>query len=204
MELNKAIDLFSIEDIMAEDEQSLRKRYRKLMIKYHPDNYGSDEKAKDIQIAYDILKDTLKQLKQYELMNKKDELHTTTIVIPLSKLINIYEGKTIQVGKGESALSIDNGAMRKCNTLLILEATITHNGLTKEFNSVTKWKIEDTYDIYCDIYVTDLSKQEEVTIKIENVERNIKISSQSVKLKVVLPFNIIVNVIITKKINVET
>ena len=48
------------------DEGAIKKAYRKLQMKYHPDKGGDPEKAKEINEAYDCLGDTMKR-KQYDM-----------------------------------------------------------------------------------------------------------------------------------------
>lgn len=59
MNLQKACCVFDIQNIAEEDKKSIKRRYKALMIKYHPDNCGSDAKAKEIGEAYKIIVDSL-------------------------------------------------------------------------------------------------------------------------------------------------
>ena len=51
------------------DEGTIKKAYRKLQMKYHPDKGGDPEKAKEINEAYDCLGDNMKR-RQYDMQRK--------------------------------------------------------------------------------------------------------------------------------------
>lgn len=100
MNLEKSLELFSICDLTAETLDTLKKRYKKLMIKFHPDNCdGDDAKAKNISVAYEVLKDAIDSIRKYNAVNTTREEYT--IIIPLSKLIEIYNGGTVTIGSGD-------------------------------------------------------------------------------------------------------
>lgn len=210
MNLEESLKAFNITDINVETEASIKKRYKKLMIKYHPDNYnGDDTKAKEISLALSVLRDALLKLKQYKLINSKQEQFN--IVIPLSKLISIYSGESISIKIADNINGVDeiheetlsNKDIQKHNTLIILDATITHNGFVQDFSNIQHWTISDNYEINCDLYVDKLTNNEVVLLKIEDYEKEFEFSSQAASILVKLPFNISVNIKITKRLRAE-
>lgn len=195
MNLDKALELFKIEDITQETSATLKGKYRKLMIKYHPDNCnGDDNKAKDISIAYEILKDAAEKIHKYQLMDAKEEKYT--LVIPLSKLIDAYSGKTVKIGQNE----FNRHDIQKHNTLILSEVTIEHNGVVNRFSNVQHWSISDNYEINCDIIVEKLNNKEAVRIKLEDFDKEFMLSGQAVSIKIPLKFNISVDIRINKKL----
>jgi hypothetical protein len=202
MNLEKALELFSVEDISVETSDTIKKKYKKLMIKYHPDNCnGDDRKAKEVSLALDIIKEALDNIKKYNIVNTKQEKYT--IIIPISKLINLYDGGTITVGTGENKRVFNSKDIQKYDAIIISDVSIIHNGLSKDFQSIQHWSISDNYIVNCEIFVEDITATEVVNIKVEDFSREIKFTSQSVSMRVPLKHNITVDVKITKKIRQE-
>lgn len=202
MNLEKALDTFKINDISSETEETLKRKYKRLMIKYHPDNYkGDDTKAKEISLALEILKDALKKLQEYKLINNKQEIYN--IVIPLNKLIHLYSGENITITYNNEHKVLSNNDIQKHNTLIILDTTITHNGIVTDFSNIQHWSISDNYMINCELYVENINNSETILIRLENYENEFTFSSQAISVRVQLPFNISVDVKITKKLRVD-
>ena len=67
MWLNEALDIFNISDITQETEESLKKKYKKLMLKYHPDSKDGDEsKAKNISVAMKLIKEAISKMSKFK------------------------------------------------------------------------------------------------------------------------------------------
>ena len=199
MNLEKSLELFKIDDLTVETIDTLKKKYKKLMIKYHPDNCGGkDDKAKDIGVAFEVLKDAIENIRKYTAVNTVREEYT--IIIPLSKLIQVYQGGTVTVGSGDNAKVFDRKDIQKYNTLIISEVSLTYNGQVIRFSNMQHWSISDKYVINCELMVENLTNKETVLIKLEDFEREISFTSQAVSMVIPLSFNISVEIKIDKKL----
>lgn len=198
MRIDKALDIFDIEDLSKESESSIRKKYKKLMIKYHPDNFGSDSKAKEVSVAYEIVRDAFKKtsLLNKSLQHNNDSKSNVTIIIPLQSLCDIYSGKTVHAGKYE--VNIKN--IRLYNVYISIDVSIVHKGITENINTIVPWDISDEYTINHVIYVDKLINNESIKIVIESITKDIEFSTASLKMRIKLEHNVGVNIIIQKKI----
>ena len=198
MNLSEAMEVIGIEDITNETEESIKKKYKKLMIKYHPDNRGGDDtKAKELSLAIEVLRDAIKNIARFKALNRVST--QLTIVIPMNKLINIYSGGKLTMKAGNEQYEIGRKEIQKYSTFIISDASITHNGITYDFSNIQPWTINDKYEINCDIYVDDITKEEVVNIRVEDYNKQIRFKSQSVVIGVTLKYNINVALRITKK-----
>lgn len=207
MEKEKAIRMFNISNILEESDKTLKKRYKKLMLKYHPDNCnGDDSKAKELNLAYDILKGIVKdsRLLEWESRQKLEkENMKKVLIIKISDLINIYSGKPITI----DGIEINSKNVRKYNIMIDYNVILTHNQSSVEFKASKPWNNEDSYKVYCYINVDEqrLDEKEEVKIEIPlcDIEKTINFSSQSINFGISLPYNIRIQVVIEKKIRAK-
>ena len=205
MTLEQALQIFNLTDISSEDVATLRKKYKRLMIKYQPDSLtGNEDKAKDVIEAFSLLKEIITQMKQIEEIEKRANKVNYNVIIPLSKLIDIYNGEELQMKNSDETFILNKGSIRKHNILIVLEATLEHGGITQNLRCIRPMNLSDEYIINCDITVTELDKPEKIKISLCSIDKNIEIESQSVKYRITLDFNIVVNIVITKKMLQDT
>jgi len=125
------------------DEKSIRKAYRKLAAKHHPDKGGDEEKFKEISAAYEILSDSEKREKydKYGLEGVAEEGNpghgtndlfnlffgggrrsgsqkrkSTSVNHPLKvSLEDLYNGKTVKLAVNRKVIVGDTSSCAKCN-----------------------------------------------------------------------------------------
>lgn len=196
MNIEEALELFEIEDIVKETTDTLKIKFRKLSKKYHPDNLrtGDARKFKEAVSAHKMLLETLDKLKKIEAENR--ERAVDTIIIPFDKLFELYKGNVLKIRN----VTIDKSKLKNSNTILLIDGVIIHNGIEYKLNNVDRYNINDRYTLNCDIIVDELDKEEELEIKLYNKTSRVKMKCASLKLALTFEFNVLVNVNITKKL----
>lgn len=199
MSIKESLEILNITDISEETEFTLKKKYKELMKKYHPDVCGDDTQAKKIGIAYENIKGILNNLKVFKKLEQDNQ--AINVVIPISKLLDIYSGDSITVhDRDKQEYSINNKNIRKYNALLIIDLSVQNNGITYTENFIKPWNLADTYEVSINIPVEKLTNKEEFRINLVNKECNVAFASQSAKIKITLAYNVTINVVINKKI----
>ena len=183
----KVLGLYSITDMSQEE---LKKKYKMLMIKYHPDNTGGDDnKAKEISIAFKIINDTLTKMNYVEEKNK-------SICISLDNLISIYNGKTIRNSKNNE-ISLSN--IYNFNTLIDIKISVKYNNKIIIYSETVKIRKDREFNIACNLQVSKLG-QAYVKVKVYNMEKEITINYDSMAVKFNLGNDLKINVKIDKKL----
>lgn len=204
MNIKESLDIFGLSNISEESEENLKKIYKKLMIKYHPDNYdGNDSKAKDISMAYKVIKDTLKKIDTFEKLNGTHKVVQSTVVISLDNLIQLYKNKEIIFkNKLDSSKKrvFTTANLQNNGALLIIDWSVSVNGVPNTFSNICHWNSNDNYQVSCDVIVENLSDECNMKIKILDRDKEYNIKSQSVKLKISFDYNINVEILISKKL----
>lgn len=134
MNLSKACEIFynkSIDDI---ESDGVDRIYKKLMIKYHPDNFGDDTMAKEINIARSVLTREISNRRVLKETSNKDK---EFIIVGIDELINIY-------------LSRDTVRIRRLqtnNTYVFIELDIVEMGSVVTKNAYVKFNQSARYEM---------------------------------------------------------
>jgi len=197
--LDEALELFEITDISQVTKAELNSKFKQLAKKYHPDVVKDDNQTFiKISNAKDLLHNTIEKLNLYKMISPKQAL--LTIVLPLNKLIALYNGDIITIGKGENAIDIDRIKMKRNNSLILSTVAIEHNGLIENFDNIQPWNLNDNYSIDCVIKVEKIVSCEKIKICLLEKEKYIEMTSQSLAINFKLQYNINISINITKKI----
>lgn len=188
MSIVEALEWFGLNDISAVDIKELKKKYKKLMIKYHPDNCnGDEEKAKDIVEAFNVINDALKEINNYNKLMSASKVTYITTIIPVETLIEIYKGKEIELktaGDSDDVHIINKSNLLKHNIHVLFTFTVTNNNITYHYTKIAKLEMMREYRFDCKFKVYDM---EETTIRLDflgkTVERLIKYNSTEISME---------------------
>lgn len=207
MNLIESLELFGIDNIISEDRDSIKKKYRNLIKKYHPDNIKNSTikkyDASDINDAYQILSDVLQKAEMLRALESTGRAELV-ISMPLSKLIDIYDKKYPIIKNEGKDIEVTIGTLNKEKVMFVIEAIVNYRGVNYEFTNIQKRNIEDSYSIDCNIPVNSLEEIEDAYIKILGEDKKINLTHQSTSIILTFKYNIKIKVKINKKIIKES
>lgn len=197
--IDSAMEIFGIDNISNVDTTELKKKYKNLMRQYHPDVYkGGDDKAKEVSLAYNMILSISEKLSQ--LASLGSNKGTSMIFITLSELIKLYNGETLSIKVKDKMEEFTKSDIRQHNTYIISDVMIYHNGLHLTFTNTEPWNLKDEYNVHCDLYVNNLTSDDEVRIGILDSMKDIHFDTESIKVVIREKFNIKVAVTLNKKL----
>lgn len=202
MNINEALELFGM-DLMEVSKDTLKKRYRELMKKNHPDLDGSTEIAQNINEAHSLLQDSLNRIAVTQANANARSNDKRIFVITIDQLINIYSGKQLKTS-GKEPVIIGIRDLKKLNILLNACVSIQYvnTGKTLNFESLTPYDIKDVYRVECGIPIKDISTPE--PIKLKCLDKNIEINLDNDKtIRLRFDNNVIVEVAIKRRVVTE-
>lgn len=144
MELQYALDIFSIQNINKAPKDDVKKKYRALMKKNHPDIGGDENKAKEIAEAYKLIANILAKIDESKKSNT-----TSLSLINFNELVNIYSGK--EVNSFTDSTTINNSNLRLKRVMLNTEVSIEINGFEYIYKSIIPRNDSDVYNMVCGI-----------------------------------------------------
>lgn len=203
MELNKALGIFGLTSINASSGTELKKLYRQLTKKYHPDLHpGEDTNSKmcEINEAHSIIEKAISELSIIE----NGKINSRKCIITINNLQNIYSGHKIDFEDNGEKVSLTNGNIRLHDVYIAFNVKITNNNSSKEWLKILRHNKDDVYNIYCTLDVQSHNDIEHITVELLNKKLNIDMEQQSLVLKLRFEYNIVVNIRIDKKIYVNS
>lgn len=179
----EALRIFGINSINNINETEIKRIYRDLMKKNHPDIGGSIEIAAKINEAYNIINEMLKNISK---STKKESC--PTLIMKLSDLIRIYNGINVTYGnKSGDKIIINKSNINSYNIHINITGKIIANGDVIEIDQYQAKNIENIYNI--NVKYKAKKYNENVKIQINILDRQTEMETQHASSKIVMDFN---------------
>lgn len=180
MSVKWMLDLFKINNTNDLNMVNVRYRFRELMKLHHPDKGGSNELAKFINVAYDFIKELVKdEERRGELKNNKcRDIYT----IEIDELCKIYNNESVEVRQ----VKLNRQNMSQYKVVVSSKVTIEYKGSEYQYNNQSVINLKDKYNINCKIVDNNMTSNEDIIIKAYGKE--IKTNIEENKLNIVMRF----------------
>jgi DnaJ-class molecular chaperone len=199
MDLAPSLELLGIKDISSVTQVSLKKLYRSLMVKHHPDNSGGNEEiSRNISTAYVIIKDAVSKLELFDKVSNEDKRYS--IILTADKLEDIYNGGGVDIIIGDTVKEIHKADINRNDVVVVFDLNIGVNGKTTSINKASKLSVNGVYEISCEIEVCSLTAWENVKLTFGEKERFVDVKSQSIKFMWTISENIKLEITLNKVI----
>lgn len=169
MELHEALEIFGFKDGEDIDSTELKKRYRKLAFKYHPDHGGDTDKFKDINEANSMLLNRLKIFEQIKRFKESQKVHAA--IISLKDYISLYNGNTFKLSDG---YILKKGNVKSNRIFIEIPYSIDISGYVIKSSTIVLYRIDDKYEIYVDIPDVDITQERDVKIQMLDKQMQFK------------------------------
>lgn len=169
MELHEALEIFGFKDGEDIDSTELKKRYRKLALKNHPDHGGDADKFKDINEANSMLLNRLKIFEQIKRFKESQKVHAA--IISLKDYISLYNGNTFKLSDG---YILKKGNVKSNRIFIEIPYSIDISGYVIKSSTIVLYRIDDKYEIYVDIPDVDITQERDVKIQMLDKQMQFK------------------------------
>lgn len=171
MELHEALEIFGFKDGEDIDSTELKKRYRKLAFRYHPDHGGDADKFKDINEANSMLLNRLKIFEQIKRFKESQKVHAA--IISLKDYISLYNGNTFKLSDG---YILKKGNVKSNRIFIEIPYSIDISGYVIKSSTIVLYRIDDKYEIYVDIPDVDITQERDVKIQMLDKQMQFKMT----------------------------
>lgn len=175
MELHEALEIFGFKDGEDIDSTELKKRYRKLALKNHPDHGGDTDKFKDINEANSMLLNRLKIFEQIKRFKESQKVHAA--IISLKDYISLYNGNTFKLSDG---YILKKGNVKSNRIFIEIPYCIDISGYVIKSSTIVLYRIDDKYEVYVDIPDVDVTQERDVKIQMLDKQRQFKMTGYTV------------------------
>lgn len=174
MEVFEALETLGFNKYESIDDTILKKRYRQLSKKNHPDLGGNPENFKKISEAKEVLVRYLKDVRLIESITAERKEHKA--IISLQDLMDLYHGKVITLSDGYELRS-SNLKSNKVYISIVYSVFIDGIQFIKE--QTVPYRLDDKYKVFCQLPDSDFMTERDLRIMIHN--RDIQSSMKSNK-----------------------
>lgn len=191
MNIKDAIKLFAIKDISAYDIKTLKKDYRRLMMKNHPDLGGATAKAIQINESYAILKEFISNIEMTSnCKSKKQQI----IFISLQDLIDIYDGNEIVISYANENINVNKYNLRSYRVIVYINTEVVYNGFVHNYSKMCSLNSKDTYSVWNELLDINVFSEASINVKVLNKSIETTIQNNRMCFKFKLSHNIEVEV----------
>lgn len=169
MELHEALEIFGFKDGEDINSTELKKRYRKLALKNHPDHGGDTDKFKDINEANSMILNRLKIFEQIKRFKESQKVHAA--IISLKDYISLYNGNTFKLSDG---YILRKGNVKSNRIFIEIPYSIDISGYVIKSSTIVLYRIDDKYEIYVDIPDVDITQERDVKIQMLDKQMQFK------------------------------
>lgn len=169
MELHEALEIFGFKDGEDIDSTELKKRYRKLALKNHPDHGGDTDKFKDINEANSMLLNRLKIFEQIKRFKESQKVHAA--IIGFKDYISLYSGNTFKLSDG---YILKKGNVKSNRIFIEIPYSIDISGYVIKSSTIVLYRIDDKYEIYVDVPDVDITQERDVKIQMLDKQMQFK------------------------------
>ena len=192
------LGIADIDELINIDESLLKKRYRKGMVKYHPDSPNGDtEKAVELTEAYKIVTNAIKRVKTIAVQSKKEQV---TAVIDLKKLIKAFDGSTLKIRKADKTVELAKKDLINNNVYILVDASVIVSGVEFNFSEMNNYSLYNKYKCDCSIVQESLDEPLEITVKCCNKSISVTMRSRSMEIPILIDHDIRVTVYVERKL----
>lgn len=207
MDVTQALEILGIASLDNVTAETLKKAFRTLMKKHHPDKYATEPEeaekhakiARKINEAHELLTKLLKDItaiRNLEKMTRREEIFS---VIPMAGLFKLYSGEKIKLGSENNVFELTSGNIRLHRIYLCIDCSLEINGVYTNYSCIKPVVYNDEYSIDCEIPVTNLGSLD-VTVHAYDKAVKLDMQTSSAALLLRLPNNVKLKINIRKRL----
>ena len=185
MNYYEAIRLFEIEKGTKINADVVKKKYRTLAKKWHPDVCGDAEQYKKLQEAYEIINRYLDEIK---LLTKDGQ---EQLIIEISDLINIFKLGEVTVN-GER---ITKETLAKNKVFVIIPVNVKVNNMSYNYSFIKVRNVKDEYIV--DVMLEDVDLERDLDIQVTVFNKSINAIMDSIRKDFKFNLDYIAQVVVT-------